>query len=253
MNADAFEAKLRKGETFHGLRVLDGAWIIVRMDGRSFSKMTVAAKFEKPFDSTFHKYMLTSCKHLMKDFHPIFIYTESDEISMLLPRDFNMFDREVEKIVSVSASVASAAFTMVSGRFVSFDSRIWVGVLDQDVIDYFRWRQADSERCCLNGYAYHLLRGQGNSAKKTASILDSKGPDFRHDVLHSQGMNFNNLPLWHRRGTMAYREVYEKKAVNKATGEPVVVKRSGYIIDEQLPMKDEFSEYVRDKINPKDV
>jgi hypothetical protein len=36
--------------------------------------------------------------------------------------------RELEKLVSVSAGVASATFTKESGRSAHFDSRLWLGI-----------------------------------------------------------------------------------------------------------------------------
>jgi tRNA(His) 5'-end guanylyltransferase len=33
MNSDTFEARMRALEYFHSLRVLPGAWIVIRVDG----------------------------------------------------------------------------------------------------------------------------------------------------------------------------------------------------------------------------
>lgn len=67
-------------------------------------------------------------------------------LSVLLDPSFDLFDREVEKLVSISASVAAAAFTHAVGEPVHFDSRVWMGAAVQDVVDYFSWRQADAAR-----------------------------------------------------------------------------------------------------------
>ncbi|MEV5746589.1 tRNA(His) guanylyltransferase Thg1 family protein [Actinoallomurus sp. NPDC052308] len=56
-----------------------------------------------------------------------YAYTESDEISVLLDRSSDLFGREVEKLVSMSASAATAAFTLAAGEPVHFDGRVWVG------------------------------------------------------------------------------------------------------------------------------
>ncbi|MFY0581846.1 hypothetical protein ACN28S_53015 [Cystobacter fuscus] len=45
-----------------------------------------------------------------------------------------------------------------------FDSRVWLGVNEDAVLDYFRWRQADATRCALNGWCYWTLRKEGQSA-----------------------------------------------------------------------------------------
>ena len=53
MDNDIFEQQMREGERFHTLRCDLGNCIILRLDGRSFTKFTSRAGFEKPFDSTF--------------------------------------------------------------------------------------------------------------------------------------------------------------------------------------------------------
>jgi hypothetical protein len=40
MNSDQFESLQRSREWFHGLRLLQGAWPVVRVDGRSFTRFT---------------------------------------------------------------------------------------------------------------------------------------------------------------------------------------------------------------------
>jgi tRNA(His) 5'-end guanylyltransferase len=42
MDRDTFEQRMRALEYFHSLRVLPGAWVVLRVDGRSFSRFTEA-------------------------------------------------------------------------------------------------------------------------------------------------------------------------------------------------------------------
>jgi hypothetical protein len=44
-----FEKQMRALEVFHSLRLLQNAWVILRLDGRGFSLFT-ETRFEKPFD-----------------------------------------------------------------------------------------------------------------------------------------------------------------------------------------------------------
>jgi len=162
MNSDVFERAMRAHECFHGLRVLPGTWPIVRVDGRGFSRLT-ASRFEKPFDPRFQRMMRRAADALLVDLGGVFAYTESDEISVLLARDTGLFDGSVEKLVSVSAAIASAAFTLELGSAAHFDGRLWVGASGTDVVDYFRWRQSDATRNALNGWSYWTLRKAGES------------------------------------------------------------------------------------------
>jgi hypothetical protein len=143
MKPDEFERKMRLGERFHHLRVEEDHFLVVRVDGRSFSRFT-ERKVEKPFDARFHDWMRTTTEALFVGFDGVYAFTESDEISVLLPQQTQLFDREVEKLVSLSASRAAATFSLACGEAVDFDARIWVGESVDDVLDYFRWRQDDA-------------------------------------------------------------------------------------------------------------
>ena len=89
--------------------------IIARLDGRSFTKLTKeTCDFKKPFDENFRDLMVATVMHLMKDcgFNIVRGFTESDEISLLLPSDSTQFNRKVRKLNSILAGEASAYFSL---------------------------------------------------------------------------------------------------------------------------------------------
>lgn len=243
MDSDSFDAKMREGEYFHNLRILPGAWVVIRVDGRGFSKFT-ESRFEKPFDFKFHEMMAKTTEVLLQEVQGIYAYTESDEISILCAPNWDFFDRSLEKIVSTSAGIASSTFTHACQSIVTFDSRVWLGVNKSQVIDYFRWRQADAGRCALNGCCYWSLRKAGKSVGQAASILESKSVAFKNDLLFEYGINFNDLPTWQRRGIGLYWGEYEKEGYNPISQQTVVVKRRRIEIDRELPMKEAYTELI---------
>ena len=170
MNRDAFDQRMRALECFHDLRLLSSAWVVVRVDGRGFSRFT-APRFDKPFDTAFHKLMVQTARVLLDALQGCYAYTESDEISVLCPPEWELFDRKLEKVVSLSAGIASSAFTHACGVPVQFDSRVWLGARESQVVDYFRWRQADATRCALHGWCYWTLRQAGKSSKAATAEL----------------------------------------------------------------------------------
>src|SRR5437660_497977 len=119
MDGDEFESRMRALEHFHALRMLPGVWPVIRVDGKGFSKFT-AGRYEKPFDERFSRCMVTAAEALLVHLGGVYAYTESDEISVLLPREWDLYDREVEKAVSVSAGIASSAFTLACGAAAAF-------------------------------------------------------------------------------------------------------------------------------------
>jgi tRNA(His) guanylyltransferase len=240
MKSDIFEKDLRKFEFFHTLKMPPKMWAVIRLDGRSFGNYT--QKYQKPFDVEFSGYMVETTKYLVKEFNAIYGWTESDEISILLAPDWDLFDREVEKVVSISASLASSAFTSMTDDIVSFDSRIWLGLDKGHVVDYFRWRQADALRCALNGWCYWTMRNKDNMSKQQATgLLYAKGPSFKHDYLFSKGINFTkDIPVWQKRGVGIYWEKYAKMGFNPLTKAEVKTLRQRLTFNDDLPFKDQY-------------
>lgn len=239
MDNNQFEALQRSRECFHGLRLLPGAWPIIRVDGRSFSRFT-EERFDKPFDDRFSGCMVAAAEALVSELDGLYAYTESDEISVLLSPRSDLFDRSVEKLVSMSAGIASASFTYACGEPAHFDSRIWLGTGVPDVVDYFSWRQADAGRCALNGWCYWTLRKAGVSPTEVTRRLDRTSVAEKNELLYQHGINFNDLPSWQRRGIGLSWETYEKKGFNPVTQQESTVERRRLRVNRELPMKDEY-------------
>src|SRR5262245_6677850 len=95
MNFDELDAKMRIFETAHDHVVLPGIYIVARIDGRGFTRLTKEKhSFEAPFDIKFKDMMVSTVEHLMDcGFRVVYGYTQSDEISLLFHRDENAFGR----------------------------------------------------------------------------------------------------------------------------------------------------------------
>lgn len=248
MKFDDLDTRMRSHEYFHSLKIPPQNWIVLRLDGRGFSKFT-AQLLEKPFDPKFHGWMVECALRLVKDFGALYGYTESDEISLLLPYDWKSFDRELEKTLSLSASLASSVFTAQSGQVVQFDSRVWMAAERQSVVDYFRWRQSDAGRCALNGWAYWTLRKAGQDARQATQQLKKLTTAEKNELLFQHGINFNEVPCWQRRGTGIWWESYSKEGFNPKTGQPVQATRRRLLVEENLPMKEEYGQLIRSRVD----
>jgi tRNA(His) guanylyltransferase len=215
-----------------------------RRRGRSFTTFT-ESRFERPFDERFSGFMVAAAEALSQELDGRYAYTESDEISVLLTPGWDLFDRSVEKIVSISAGIASSAFTHACDEPAHFDSRVWLGTGVPDVIDYFSWRQADAGRCALNGWCYWTLRSEGMSARQATAALMRTTVADKNELLFKREINFNELPLWQRRGVGISWEAFTKDGYNPVTKETVTVDRRRLRLDRELPMKGDYREFVR--------
>jgi tRNA(His) 5'-end guanylyltransferase len=238
------EARMRSLEWFHRERILPGLWLIVRLDGRAFGRFT-STRFEKPFDPRVRDMMCAAARALLIDFNGLYAYTVSDEISLLVPREWDLFDRVVEKVISVSAGLASAAFTQACGAPTHFDSRIWLGVNEDEVIDYFHWRQADAARNALHSWCYWTLRKSGVSTADAVRQLDRSTVTVKSKLLSRHGVTFDNVPGWQRRGVGIYWETYEKEGYDPIAQRPVLARRRRLTANMELPIDEAYGALLR--------
>lgn len=247
MKFDELDAKMRAFETARDPAAIPGTFLVARIDGRSFTRLTKEIMaFDRPFDVRFRDHMVGTVEHLMQcGFEPVYGYTESDEISLLFPRSANAFGRNIRKWTSILAGEASAAFSTRLGRPAVFDCRIIELPTAQLVVDYFRWRSEDAHRNALNAWCYWKLRDEGLDVAAATRRVEGLQLSEKHDLLFQRGTNFNDLPSWQRRGVGVLWEEYDKEGINPKTGQPTTARRRRLSVVLDLPMRDEYSTFVR--------
>lgn len=206
-------------------------YTMIRVDGKAFHSFTRGLK--RPYDLTFMGCMDEVAIALCKGCAGAEIaFVQSDEVSLLLT-DFRkidthaFFDGNLQKLCSVTASIATVAFNMAvrqrnwEGKEPTatalFDSRVFIIPDPIEVDNYFRWRQKDAER---NSVA---MLAQGYASAKQ---LHGKDRTAQHDVIHKSGDNWNDHPCDFKRGRAAiYRD--EKWMIDHET--PVFTKDTDYL------------------------
>ncbi|MEN4018701.1 MAG: tRNA(His) guanylyltransferase Thg1 family protein [Methanobacterium sp.] len=238
---------MKECEIFSNLKVPCGSEIVARIDGRKFSRLSHDFKFEKPFDMNFAKFMVNTSIDFFKEFSPRFIYIFSDEINIILS-DIP-FGGRIEKLNSVFASFMAGSFTknvfdngIQVKRPISFDSRI-IPLSSALVVEYFKERQNEAWRNCINGYAYWTLRTE-YSKKEAMYILKNKKSSDLHDILFERNINMAELPSWQRRGVGIYKKEIIIEGYNPVEKKKVRSKRKRIYVDSNLPIFDDqfFSE-----------
>ncbi len=247
MKFNELDKRMRVYETAHDHNVLPGVYIVARIDGRSFTNLTKDKhSFEAPFDVRFRGLMVETVKHLMQcGFKVLYGYTQSDEISLLFDLKDSAFDRKERKLNSILAGEASAKFSLLLGDLGVFDSRICQLPSRDLVVDYFRWRNEDAHRNALSAHCYWILRKEGESPKDCDFVLSGMSVAEKNEFLFQKGINFNELPDWQKRGIGFYWQSYDKEAVNPVTGAAVKAIRNRLNVDFNLPMKEQYSDFIR--------
>jgi tRNA(His) guanylyltransferase len=246
MKFDELENKMRVYETAHDVCAVPGMYLVARIDGRGFTRLTKEVHtFDAPFDIRFRDMMVETVKHLMNSgFTITYGYTQSDEISLLFALEETAFGRKHRKYNSILAGEASAKFSSLLGAMGTFDCRLIELPNANLVVDYFRWRHEDAHRNALNGFCYWKLRENGANPRKATRQIEGISIADKNELLFSLGINFNDVPQWMKRGVGLYWANVEKEGFNPKTQETVRTIRRQICVEENLPIKEAYSEFV---------
>ena len=230
---------MKEYEVYSSLKVPKNSKLIIRLDGRSFHKLADDLNLIKPYDDHFYNVMANVCVDLFKEFSPLFIYTFSDEISLLLNNI--PFDGRIEKINSVMASFTSSSFVLNYDvdfkKPPAFDSRI-IPITDGDILDYFKWRQDESWRNCVNSHGISYMKSKFSNAEANSKIKGMKLNDI-HEFLFQNGINLNDVETYKKRGIAVYRKHKKVEGFNKYKNKNQISFRSYVYTDWEVP---KFSE-----------
>lgn len=242
--------------------------VIIRLDGKAFHTLT--KHFSKPYDIVFHNTMEYTMKYLCENIQGCKIgYTQSDEITLLLT-DYDTlttdawFDYSVQKLCSISASMATMAFNKallknvrlyedeynnsftpqsvemqqkhkqyVENLFKAidkgamFDSRCF-NIPESEVTNCFIWRQQDAIRNSTQMLGQHHFSERQLKYKSCSEI--------RKMLLDEIGINFNQLPVRMQRGVCCRKYIVPTEDGNHL--------RSKWQLDYDIPIFSENREYI---------
>lgn len=208
-------------------------YTLIRLDGKAFHTFTKG--FDRPYDLDLMNMMDQTAITLCEQIQGVkFAYVQSDEITILLT-DFEKittdayFDGNVQKITSVSASIATAAFNSLlmqqydpivwdaghTDKFTRngkpktalFDSRVFTIPDRTEVENCFIWRQQDATKNSIS------MVGQANFSHKQ---LHKKNSSQVQDMLMlEKGINWNDEPAGFKRGRVIVKETFEKEGATR--------------------------------------
>lgn len=213
--------------------------VAMRLDGKTFHTFTRG--FQKPFDEVLGNAMVRTMEYLCKNIQGcVFGYTQSDEITLILI-DYQTFktdawfDYEVQKLCSISASMAAMAFykyfqdevnkwfntayeksqiewdwnttEKVEERFKNylnalekgaiFDARCF-NIPKEEVTNLLYWRQLDAARNSIQMVGQAYFSHDELQEKKCSEIQDM--------LINEHGINWNNFKTRYKRGVCWTKE-----------------------------------------------
>lgn len=188
---------------------------LLRLDGKAFHTYTKG--MERPFDPLLSSVMDSTAAYLCQNISGAKLaYVQSDEITILVT-DFDKidtqawFDGNVQKIVSISAAMATAEFNrlmynakseyMNTGKVALFDSRVWSISDVFEVENSFIWRQQDARRNSISMAAQSMFSHKELHGKKTKTM---------REMMLTSGVDWENYPAGFRNGRCVVRKTVQE-------------------------------------------
>ena len=199
---------------------------VIRLDGKAFH--TYTRGLNKPFDEGLIEDMQETTKFLCENIQGCKLgYTQSDEITLVLTDYDNLntsawFDYNVQKMTSISASIATAKFNELRSRrsydeskgtitpytksqLAFFDSRVFQIPEKEEVLNCLIWRQRDAEKNSVAMLAQSLYSHK--------ELFKKNGSDMQ-EMCFQKGHNWNDLHWSKKRGSFIVKNTYINGELN---------------------------------------
>ena len=237
---------------------------IIRIDGKAFHTYTKG--LQRPFDQGLMEDMNKTAEYLCQNIQGAkFGYVQSDEISILIT-DYDdidthaWFDANLQKMASIAASLATAEFNRLrlirkmnttvatagsileQFKHAMFDARVFQIPYQEEVINYFIWRQQDATRNSISSVAQSLYSAKELHGKKTSDM---------QEMIFQKGINWNDFTPREKRGSIIRRveHVYARRdedySVDGKTRVIEAYKRKKWEADPETPIISQNKDYLR--------
>jgi tRNA(His) 5'-end guanylyltransferase len=236
---------------------------IIRIDGKAFHTYTKGLK--RPFDEGLMEDMNKTTEYLCQNIQGAkFGYVQSDEISILIT-DYDdisthaWFDANLQKMASIAASLATAEFNRLrlirkmnttvatagsileQFKHAMFDARVFQIPYQEEVLNYFIWRQQDATRNSISSVAQSLYSTKELHGKKTNDM---------QEMIFQKGINWNDYKPREKRGSLIRKveHVYARQGEPIMDGKTRVIesyKRSKWEADPETPIFSQTKGYLR--------
>ncbi|KAF2140023.1 uncharacterized protein K452DRAFT_274677 [Aplosporella prunicola CBS 121167] len=213
--------------------LLPNTWIVIRLDGRGFHKLTAKYEFDKPNDRRALDLMNAAAVGVMTELPDLVLaYGISDEYSFVFHKDCMLFERRAAKLITTIATTFTSYYIHLWGQYFagtaltppmpSFDGRAVMYPSVQNLRDYMSWRQVDCHINNLYNTTFWALIQQGGMDGTAAEkrLMGSVAAD-KHEILFKEfSINYNNEPEMFKKGTVLFRDYELEDPAAKPAADP---------------------------------
>lgn len=182
-----------------------GDFSIIRLDGRDFHVLAEDMNLERPFDLEFALCFVKAGEAVFKNkIRPLFAYLVSDEINFVYSEEAILchLDRISSSLSAQVSLVFHNAIGHPSGRKMPLFDWNTFRADRSGVLVYLTERQEWTYLNFLRAYAFWIKISSGLTSIQARKSLQSLDSPALEDLIHSSGIDLDELPLWQHRGIL---------------------------------------------------
>lgn len=189
-------------------KIDDDLFIVIRCDGRGFTKFKKKGELQT-FDKDFHqKMMVISEKALQNLFFCGFAFTISDEISFVLPKEFSLYNRRLEKLLSLAAGYTSGEgsleFYELGLEPAVFDAKVFTFSTIEEVLAYLDERKNSGFRNFVCSVTREHYMRKGMTSTQAAREMNGMSTRKQIEMLFDAKKDIYKMNYWKREGEMVH-------------------------------------------------
>lgn len=266
--SETLAEKMKRFESASNMSLVPKTPVIIRVDGKAFHTFTKG--LDKPFDVNLSEIMLNTALNLAKNIQNVkFVYSQSDEISLLLtdwdnPNTDTWYGYRVQKIVSVSSSMATLFFNQQL-YYTKCDFEIKLsnyninGKNDDDYDDVvcklaskmWKWKLKYEEGAMFDGRAFNLPK------EEVSNYFLWRYRDAKRNSIQALAQNLFSQKKLQNKSSLEQIEMIKKEKdidYNSLTslqkvGFAIYKKEDEWFVDTEVPDIYENRDYVEKWLN----
>jgi tRNA(His) guanylyltransferase len=263
--------RIKEYENVSNFKLMRKGYTILRLDGKAFHTYTKGLL--RPFDQGLVDDMDNTAIYLCENIQNVICgYVQSDEITLILC-DFEKintspwFDNKIQKMCSVSASMATAKFNqlrmfreaskerdhslssiaesvwdndnitssdIINFKLAMFDSRVFQVPNKMECTNVLIWRQQDTVKNSISSLAQTMFSHK--------ELQGKNGKEKQEMMFQKDGTNWNDFDPKLKRGRMIVKETYEKEPgvfrTQWVSVAPPTFTQDREYLDELIPTRD---------------
>lgn len=205
------------------------SYLAIRVDGKNFTAFTKHMRKNTPFNETFNSRMLFTARHMLEEITgAVAAFVGSDEVSIIISPGNEVtekwFGGRLDKMTSVSGSLATAAFNKNFDSMALFDARVIdLGSDVESACDYLLERQSSVRKNSISMLASHHFSHKTLMGVSTFARLG---------LLKDSGIMWDELSPHNKEGTLFFKVKREKTFTTRVRGEETEVTALRTVVEE---------------------